>query len=114
MTLREVIDSLRLQVLTDGAGLDRDVTGGYACDLLSVVMGRSQTGQVWVTRQSHANVVAVASLKELAAVVLADGVTADPETLAKASEEKVVVLGSTLPAFELVGRLYQLGIRGSE
>jgi serine kinase of HPr protein (carbohydrate metabolism regulator) len=114
MRVHELIDSLGLQVLANGAGLDREVSGGYVCDLLSVVMGRSQSGQVWVTRQSHANVIAVASLKELAAVVLADGVRADAEALAKASEQKVVVLASELPAFELVGRLYQLGIRGSE
>jgi hypothetical protein len=54
----------------------------------------------------------VATLKELAAVVLVNGRTPDPETLEKAREEKVIVLGSRLPAFELVGRLYQMGIRG--
>jgi hypothetical protein len=62
--------------------------------------------------QTHRNIIAVATLKDLAAVVLVNGRAPDPETLEKAREERVVLLGSRLPAFELVGRLYQMGIRG--
>jgi serine kinase of HPr protein (carbohydrate metabolism regulator) len=113
MTVRDVVQTLSLETLTENAGLDGEITGGYASDLLSDVIANSKAGNLWVTLQTHANVIAVATLKELAAVILVNGRTPDAETLAKAREEKVVVLASRLPAFELVGRLYQAGIRGT-
>jgi serine kinase of HPr protein (carbohydrate metabolism regulator) len=113
MTIREVVDNSRLEILAQHDGLDKEVTGGYASDLLSDVIANSRAGNLWVTLQTHRNIVAVATLKELAAVVLVNGRTPDPETLEKAREEKVILLGTRLPAFELVGRLYRMGIRGN-
>jgi predicted transcriptional regulator len=113
MTIREVVDNSHLEILAQHDGLDKEVTGGYASDLLSDVIAYSKPGNLWVTLQTHRNIIAVATLKELAAVVLVNGRTPDLETLEKAREEKVIVLGSRLPAFELVGRLYQMGIRGN-
>jgi hypothetical protein len=112
MTLREVVASLGLELLTDSQGLEREITGGYASDLLSDVIAHSQAGNVWITLQTHRNIIAVATLKELAAIILVSGRTPDADTLLKAREENAVVLSSPLPAFELIGRLYQLGIRG--
>ena len=113
MTIREVVDGSQLEILTQHDGLDREITGGYASDLLSDVIAHSQTGSLWITMQTHRNIIAVATLKELAAVVLVNGRTPEAETLEKAREEKVVILASPLPAFELAGRLYQMGIGGS-
>jgi predicted transcriptional regulator len=113
MTIREVVDSSPLEILAGAEGLDKEVTGGYASDLLSDVIANSRAGNLWVTMQTHRNIIAVATLKELAAVVLVNGRTPDPETLEKAREEKAVLLGSRLSTFELVGRLYRMGIRGN-
>ena len=113
MTVRDMLEPLELEALTGAEGLDREITGGYASDLLSDVMAHGQAGNVWVTLQSHRNIIAVATLKELAAVVLVNGRTADPETLAAAGQEQMPVLSCRLPAFELIGRLYQMGIRGT-
>ena len=112
MTIREVVDSSQLEILTQHDGLDKEITGGYASDLLSDVIAHSKAGYLWITMQTHRNIIAVATLKDLAAVVLVNGRAPDPETLEKAREERVVLLGSRLPAFELVGKLYQMGIRG--
>jgi predicted transcriptional regulator len=113
MTIRDAVQMLGLEILVENGGLEREVTGGYASDLLSDVMAHSKAGNLWVTLQAHRNIIAVATLKELAAIVLVNGRTPDAETLTKAREEKVVVLASRLPAFELVGKLYQMGIRGT-
>ena len=113
MRVRDLVESVGLQILTGYEGLEREVTGGYVSDLLSDVMAHSKAGNLWITLQTHRNVIAVATLKELAAIVLVNGRTPDPETLAKAQEEKVVVMASPLPAFDLVGKLYQAGVRGT-
>ena len=112
MTVRDVATRLGLEVLTESEGLDREITGGYASDLLSDVIAHSQAGNLWITMQTHRNITAVVTLKELAAIVVVNGITPDADTLAKAREEKAVVLSSRLPAFELAGQLYQMGIRG--
>ncbi len=111
MKLLELIESLSLDVKTPGADLTREVTGGYVSDLLSDVIGHAPEGAVWVTLQAHLNIVAVASLKGLAGIILANNRTPEEGTLKKASEMNVPVMTSGLPAFELVGRLYALGLR---
>ncbi len=107
-----MIHSLGLSISCAGASLNQEVSGGYAGDLLSDVIAHSQQGQVWVTIQVHANVVAVAALKEHAAILIVNGRVPAAETLARAAEEKVTILASGLTAFETVGRLYELGVGG--
>ncbi|EGO64403.1 DRTGG domain-containing protein [Acetonema longum] len=112
MTVRDLVSALSLEVGAGESMLDEPVTGGYVSDLLSNVMGQAQPGQIWVTVQAHQNIIAVASLAGLAAVLLAGEVRPENEVLQKAESEKVPVLLSPLPAYELVGRLFQLGVRG--
>lgn len=110
MKLEDMVKKLNLQVLTKGADLNRSVSSGYCCDLLSWVMANGQKDAVWITVQTHTNVIAVASLLELAGIIIPSGMPVDPKTIKKAEEEGVVVLSSKLGAFELSGILCQMGI----
>ena len=112
MLLEEIVNELPLSVATSNVPLDREVSGGYAGDLLSDVMGNSRSGQVWVTFQTHLNVIAVAVLKELSAIVIVNGRKLDADTLARAEEKGIPMLLTELTAFELIGRLYRLGVSG--
>jgi ribosomal protein S2 len=75
-------------------------------------MANSEKDNVWITLQIHQNIVGVASLKELAAIITVNGREPEEEALKKARQENIPILVTELPAFEIVGRLYQLGIRG--
>jgi hypothetical protein len=112
MTLAEIVQKLDLTVLTPLPEQDVEITRGYASDLLSDVLGKAQEDAIWVTIQSHPNVIAVASLLNLAAVVVVGGILPEAATLGRAREAGVAVLTTRLSAFELIGRLYQLGVRG--
>lgn len=112
MTLADLAARLELTVFTPGLPLGRPVGCGYASDLLSDVIGHARKDALWVTMQVHPNIVAVAVLKELAAVVLVGGRRPAPETLARAEREKVPLLGAETGTFELCGRLYGMGLRG--
>lgn len=114
MTVRELAEKLGLDTAAGASGLDREAKGGYASDLLSDVMGRAGAGSVWVTLQTHQNIVAVASLKEMAAVVLVSGRAPEPATAAKADEEGIPLLVSPHASFDTTGRLYELGLRGTD
>lgn len=110
MTVKEIMEALSLKLLTEGAVLDAEITGGYASDLLSNVMGQAQPGMVWVTMQGHQNVAAVAALIGLAAVIVAGDATVSEDTLNKAALNEVVIFSSSMPAYEVIGKLYELGI----
>ncbi|SDF20248.1 DRTGG domain-containing protein [Sporolituus thermophilus] len=112
MTVKELADALEAEVLAGAGRLDGAVTGGYVSDLLSNVMAQAPGGGVWVTMQAHPNVVAVAALTGLTAVVIAGGVRPEDATVKKAAAEEVVLLATALSAFEAVGRLYSMGVRG--
>jgi len=113
MKLSDLVNALGLEVVSAPESLEKEVTGGYVSDLLSDVIGNSREGDVWVTLQSHVNVVAVASMKELAGIILVSSRRLDEDAVVKAREEGIAVMVSELPAFELVGRLYGLGVRGA-
>jgi len=111
MRVIDLAEELDLRVEVAGDSLNGEVTGGYASDLISDVLAHAEAGDVWVTLQTHQNIVAVASLKELAGVILVGGREPQNDTLLKAEAEGVPLLISRMTAFELVGRLYALGIR---
>ncbi|OJV19573.1 MAG: serine kinase [Bacteroidetes bacterium 41-46] len=108
MNVKEVAERLSLNVFSAPEGLDREVAGGYSSDLLSDVMGHAQEGQIWITLQTHKNIMAVASLKDLAAIILVKGFVPDQDTLELSAKEGIPVLGTKMQAFELSGKLYEM------
>ena len=108
MKVNDIVNQLNLTVFGGNNGLTKSVLGGYTSDLLSDVMGNADAGQVWITLQTHKNVMAVASLKELSAVILVKGLTPDADMLEQGNSENIPVLGTNLETFELSGKLYQL------
>jgi len=112
MKLNEIAQALELKVTVGEDKLDQAVTGGYVGDLLSDVMGHAREGQVWITRQAHQNIVAVADLKDLAGIILVNGCEPADDTGGKAREKGIPILVSSLPAFELTGKVYLLMVTG--
>jgi serine kinase of HPr protein (carbohydrate metabolism regulator) len=108
MKVSELIEKLELTVFTGQTGLERDINGGYVSDLLSDVMGNGKEGNVWITLQNHMNVIAIASLKEMACIILVKGIIPATDIIEKAVEEEVPILGSKENTFELSGKIYQL------
>ncbi len=108
MKVRELVEKLGLTIFCGEENLDNDIKGGYVSDLLSDVMGFAQEGNIWVTLQTHKNVIAIASLKELAAIVLVKGNKPEEDMLEQAKEEGIPVLGTNAQTFEVAGKIYQL------
>ncbi len=112
MTLQEIIDNLRLTCLTETRDFSQVIPeSGYASDLLSCVMAGARHHGIWVTLQAHANIVAVAALLELSAVVITEGAMPEADTIAKANEEGVNLLFTEEPTFYVAGRLWEMGLR---
>lgn len=108
MKIREIARQLNLQVLAGEKGLDREVSTGYCSDLLSDFMANGPAGCLWLTLQTHINVVAVALLTGAAGVVITGGRTPAPEVCRKAEEEGMPLLSTPCRTYEAAGQLYSL------
>lgn len=108
MILKEIITQLGLKIFTEVGQLETEVTGGYTSDLLSDVIAHSREGNLWITLQTHPNIVAVARLKDLAGIIIVHDRQPEAETRLKAMEEKIPLLGTKDNSFVISGRLFQL------
>lgn len=108
MELEDIIRELNLKIRCCGDRIKREVVGGYVGDLLSDVMANSKEGHIWITRQIHQNIVAVACLKEHAAVLFVQGSEPATDTVSKATTEGIPLLVSDLPAFDVAGKIYKM------
>ncbi|MDI6807431.1 MAG: DRTGG domain-containing protein [Candidatus Eisenbacteria bacterium] len=111
MKLKDIAKALDLKIKAGENLLDREVTGGYASDLLSDVLANAKKGNIWVTLQTHLNIVAVASATDLCGIIIVNNRIPEEETLKKAEEERIPILVSSSATFKVAARLYELGLR---
>jgi hypothetical protein len=114
MTVNDLVQRFDLQVVAGAKGLERRVRDGYCGDLLSEIMANAPEGCVWLTIQGHQNIVAVAVLRDMAAIIVTGGQTPDDETLQKANQEGIPILLWPDSAYQLGGRLYPMGVGKSQ
>jgi len=110
VNVKELVKRFNLHVAAGQDELDRPIRGGYCGDLLSDVMANAPAGCIWLTVQTHQNIVPVAVLHDMAAIVLTGGRDPDPETIEKANEEGVPILMWPESAFNLAGQICSAGV----
>lgn len=108
MKITDIVSALDLRVVSGNGGLGNEITGGYVSDLLSDVMGTAKEGNVWITLQTHQNIIAVASLKDISGIILVKGSQAEGDTVTKSNELNIPVLSTEADTFTITGRLYNL------
>lgn len=99
LTVKELseMQGFRAVAMPDG---DREINGVYIGDLLSWVMGRAKADDAWITIMSNINIVAVASLADVACIVLAEGVNLEMSVIETARTKGVNIISSQMPAYE--------------
>jgi hypothetical protein len=108
MKLSEIVKALNLEVCC--GDYEIDVQYGCVGDLLSEVMAHAKANSIWVTVQSHVNIVAVSVITGIRAIVLCNAHSFSSETIEKAKAEGICLLRTDKSPFEIVGRLYGMGI----
>ncbi|MCB0103405.1 MAG: hypothetical protein H6635_01810 [Anaerolineales bacterium] len=112
MNLQTIIDQLQLTILTEPRDFTSIITqGGYASDLLSCVMAGAKSNNLWITLQAHLNIVAVASMLDVAAVIITENAQPDEATINKANEQGVILLSTHKFSYEICGTLWEMNIR---
>lgn len=84
---------------------DRDIEGVYIGDLLSWVMGRCESGDAWLTIMSNVNILAVATLSDVATIILTEGVSLTDDIIATAKEKGINILCTELSSYQCACRL---------
>jgi predicted transcriptional regulator len=104
-----LIAALRAEPLTDR--VPDELSGSYISDLLSDVLAHAKPGTLWLTIQTHRNVVSVAATKDIAAVLFTCGRKPGGEVIAEAEEEGIALLTTPLTTYEAAGTLWEAGFR---
>ena len=113
MNLQQIIEKMDLTLLTDKKDFSEITPSqGYASDLLSCVMSGAPHGSLWVTLQAHTNIVAVAALLELSAIIISEGAMPEENTIKKANAEGITLLSSPFSTFSIISKLSSFGIEG--
>lgn len=110
MKISEIIENIPGKVIAGEEFLDREIKTAYCGDLLSRVMAQGPQDGIWITVQTHTNVIAVATLVEIPCIIVPEDIPIDASTIEKAKEEEIVLISSPLSAFQLAGKLYEMGI----
>jgi predicted transcriptional regulator len=110
MNVKELVDHFNLHLAAGQNNLDRQIQSGYCGDLLSDVMANAPDGCIWLTVQTHQNIVPVAVLHDMAAVILTGGQEPDQETIEKANAEGIPILMWPKSAFDLAGQVCSAGV----
>lgn len=110
MLVKEFAQKSGFEMIAGVEALNKEISGVFTGDLLSWVMGNCEAGDLWITVQSHLNVVAVSALKEISALVLAQSALPTQEMLDKAFEENIAVFTTSLSAYEVCRKCVELGL----
>lgn len=109
MKLQEIIEKIDLEPLTNVE--ERDVEGVFISDMLSDVMTGAKPGQLWLTVQTHTNIVSAANLVDLSAIVITQGKKVPENTVELANRYHVVILSTSMQTFELAAKLIGTGLK---
>ena len=107
MTVKQLCEKTDLKIVSGEHLCDNEVTGAYACDLLSWVIGRAKEKDALVTVMTNMNVIAVAVMADLSCVILTEGVKLDENAAKKAVENDIPVLSSSKPTYEVCAMLHK-------
>ncbi len=110
MNILRFAEQLNLSLLVDSTK-EINIEGVYIGDLLSIVMSKAKQDYVWVTIQTHINIVAVAELLDLSCIIVAEGMEVDNDTVNKAKELDIPIFKTAESAYEVACRLYDLGVK---
>ena len=108
MNVQCLKDKLNLEVVCPGAGLNAEINGCFATDLLSLAMGNVEKDNIWVTVQTNMNILGIAALAETSCVIIANGMSIPDAVVQKAHDEGICLLKTELPVYELcleIGKL---------
>ena len=107
MTVKEMSQVCGWTLLAGGDGEDNQIDGCYIGDLLSWVMARAQSGNVWITVMGNVNAIAVATLTDVSCIVLTENASLDEDAAKKAELQGIPVYGCQANSYDTAVQVYE-------
>ena len=73
-------------------------------------MAGAKPGNLWITLQAHINIVAVAALGDIAAIIITENALPPEDVIEKANQQNVTLLSTPLGNYQIAGQLWDLGL----
>ncbi len=108
--VNDLIKLLELELIAGEGGLENTISGVYIGDLLSWVMAHLQAGNIWITIQTHVNILAVALLADASCIIIPEYAEIDSQTIEKANYEGIPLLRSKFSAYQLAIKIKELDL----
>lgn len=108
MIIDEVVKKIGLEVVAGSNSLERDFDGVYIGDLLSIVMSKAEKNNLWITIQTHLNIIAVATLVELSGIIIVENMEVQEDTIKKANELGIPILKTKLSAYDVACKIKEI------
>lgn len=110
MKIKEILKNINFETvfLEDE---NAEVETGYSCDLLSEVIGRAKADSIWITVHTNLNVLAVATMIDIPAVVISEGHNVDDDFVSRAKKEGISVFRTDEDSYTVAGKLYEIGVK---
>lgn len=112
MTLQEIKEILKAQVIVAPEDPQMDVKTACGCDLMSDVLAFAKEDALLLTGLTNLQVVRTAEMANIKALVFVRGKEPSRETIALAMEKKIPIMLTDLPLYEACGHLYRHGLPG--
>ncbi|MBE6013845.1 MAG: hypothetical protein E7241_00560 [Lachnospiraceae bacterium] len=100
MTVNDLINADIFKTIKVGTSPEREITKPFNCDLLSIAMSKAPSDCAWITVMGNVNTLAVATLADVACIILAEGVLLDEAGAAKLESTDITVFSTDMPVFE--------------
>ena len=88
-----------------------NVEGVYIGDLLSIVMSKAKENYIWITIQTHINIMAVAELLDIGCIIIVENMEVEPDALEKAKELDIPIFKTKESAYQVACKLNNMGIK---
>ncbi len=109
MTVKQLQEKLELKFLCgEEIAEARDVEGCYCGDLLSWVMSRAESNDVWLTVMGNVNSIGVAVLADIACIVLTENASLDKDAKNRALENDVIILTTSKNSYQIAAEISKL------
>jgi len=108
MKLQDIIEKLSIKALTNVE--DKDVQGVFISDMLSDVMSVAQAGNIWLTVQTHKNIVSAANLIDIGAVIITHGKKVPDDTIELANRFHIAIFSTSNSTYEMTRKLIEIGM----
>ncbi len=114
LTLDDVKETLRAEILVGKEKLGMPVTTGASSDLMSDLLTGPTNGAVLLTGLNNIQTIRTSIIAGVMAVVFVRGKRPSPEMINHARKHGLPLLSTNFTMFSSCGRLFAKGIRGVE